>query len=81
MEARSGPTYKTWSEEEGALKAQHAGRGCYVKFKFVIWLATVAVLVSLRRRLGARCTLLALNRRLPGLDWDVLQLAAQLARP
>ena len=46
---KSGPVYKTWTDEEGAVKEQ--GVTCCTKFKFAVWLSIVALLVR-RARVG-----------------------------
>ena len=50
-DAKAGPVYKTWSDEEGAV-AKGDTISCCVKFKFAIWLLVVVLLV----RMGAPAT-------------------------
>ncbi|EFN59705.1 hypothetical protein CHLNCDRAFT_133261 [Chlorella variabilis] len=47
VDARGGPTFKTWSEDVETLShGVHKGPTCCVRFKFAIWLLTVAALVA-----------------------------------
>lgn len=51
VDARGGPTFKTWSEDVETLShGVHKGPTCCVRFKFAIWLLTVAALVRCRPR-------------------------------